>query len=136
MSTSKLVRLVALKRRVALQSFRNEASRLIAEITRLDQRIAQVNSLAGGYRDHLEQPDLTAGELFSITAITARLSERQTIDQARREMLEVERVRVANLLVEKRREIDKLEDETKRLLRHEANERYETQQSLLPARRV
>ena len=135
MSTSRLVKLAALKRSVQLQTWRREANRLFDEIHRLDQRIDQVERLEDIYRDHLAGQSVSANELISIRVINAQLRERKDIDKNRRELLDVERVRVSGVLAEKRREIDNLEDEAKRRKRLEAEEKLERLQSLMPARR-
>lgn len=135
MSRSRIIGLLALKRKVALQQFRQEQGRLTEEIDRLDQRIDQVATLEAGYHAHLMEKSITVSELRGITALTARLGERRDIDQRRRELLNVERIRLAPILVGKRREIEKLEEEAKLAARAEADEKAEKRLALMPARR-
>ncbi len=135
MSRSRIIGLLALKRKVALQQFRQEQGRLTEEIDRLDQRIDQVATLEAGYHAHLTEKSITVSELRGIIALTARLGERRDIDQRRRELLNVERVRLAPILVGKRREIEKLEEEAKLAARAEADEKAERRLALMPARR-
>ena len=124
MSRSRIIGLLALKRKVALQQFRQEQG-----------RIDQVATLEAGYHAHLTEKSITVSELRGITALTARLGERRDIDQRRRELLNVERVRLAPILVGKRREIEKLEEEAKLAARAEADEKAERRLALMPARR-
>lgn len=125
MSRSRIIGLLAIKRKVALQKFRQEQGRLTEEIDRLGLRIDQVVALEAGYHAHLTEKSISVNELRGITALTARLGERRDIDQRRRELLDVERIRLAPILVAKRREIEKLEEEAKIAARAEAEEKAE-----------
>ena len=136
MSRSRIIGLLAIKRKVALQKFRQEQGRLTEEIDRLGQRIEQVVALEAGYHAHLTETSITVSELRGITTLTSRLGERRDIDQRRRELLDVERVRLAPILVAKRREIEKLEEEAKLAARAEADEKAEKRLALMPARRI
>jgi hypothetical protein len=135
MSRSRIIGLLAIKRKVALQKFRQEQGRLTEEIDRLGLRIDQVVALEAGYHAHLTEKSISVNELRGITALTARLGERRDIDQRRRELLDVERIRLAPILVAKRREIEKLEEEAKIAARAEAEEKAEKRLALMPARR-
>ena len=135
MSRSRIIGLLAIKRKVALQKFRQEQGRLTEEIDRLGLRIDQVVALEAGYHAHLTEKSISVNELRGITALTTRLGERRDIDQRRRELLDVERIRLAPILVAKRREIEKLEEEAKIAARAEAEEKAEKRLALMPARR-
>ena len=135
MSRSRIIGLLAIKRKVALQKFRQEQGRLTEEIDRLGLRIDQVVALEAGYHAHLTEKSISVNELRGITALTARLGERRDIDQRRRELLDVERIRLAPILVAKRREIEKLEEEAKIAALAEAEEKAEKRLALMPARR-
>jgi hypothetical protein len=135
MSRSRIIGLLAIKRKVDLQKFRQEQGRLTEEIDRLGQRIDQVVSLEAGYHAHLTEKSITVNELRGITLLTARLGERRDIDQRRRELLDVERVRLSPILIAKQREIEKLEEEAKLAARAEAEEKAEKRLALMPARR-
>ena len=64
------------------------------------------------------------------------LNDRRDLDQNRLELLAEERQRLMAMLAAKKREVDRLEDETKRLKSREAEEKLEKLQALLPVRRV
>ena len=64
------------------------------------------------------------------------LNDRRDLDKNRLEVLASERQRLMGMLAAKKREVDMLEGETKRLKSREAEEKLEKLQSLLPARRV
>jgi predicted RNase H-like nuclease (RuvC/YqgF family) len=64
------------------------------------------------------------------------LNDRRDLDQSRLTLLAEERQRLMAMLAAKKREVDMLEDETKRLKRNEAEEKLEKLQALMPARRV
>lgn len=136
MSTAHITRLAALKRKVEYRKWQVETGRLIAEIQRLDERISQVDALKHIYQDHLSKPALTARELIGIRIINMHLNDRQDLDKNRLEVLAEERLRLMGMLAAKKREVDMLEDETKRLKSREAEEKLEKFQALLPARRV
>ena len=136
MSNSRITRLAALKRKVEYRKWQMETGRLISEIQRLDDRIGQVDALKAIYQNHLEKPALTARELVGIRIINMHLNDRRDLDQNRLELLAEERQRLMAMLAAKKREVDMLEDETKRLKRTEVEEKLEKLQSLLPARRL
>lgn len=136
MSDSRITRLAALKRKVEYRKWQMETGRLISEIQRLDDRISQVEALKSIYQNHLTKPSLTARELIGIRIINMHLNDRRDLDQNRLELLAEERRRLMTMLAAKKREVDMLEDETKRLKRNEAEEKLEKLQALMPARRV
>ncbi len=136
MSDSRITRLAALKRKVEYNKWQMETGRLVAEIRRLNDRINQVNELKDIYQDHLKKPSLTARELIGIRIINMHLNDRRDLDQNRLELLAQERQRLMAMLAAKKREVDMLEDETKRLKRNDAEEKLEKLQALMPARRV
>ena len=136
MSDSRITRLAALKRKVEYRKWQMETGRLVSEIQRLDDRISQVEALKSIYQNHLTKPSLTARELIGIRIINMHLNDRRDLDQNRLELLAQERQRLMAMLAAKKREVDMLEDETKRLKRNEAEEKLEKLQALMPARRV
>jgi hypothetical protein len=136
MSDSRITRLAALKRKVEYRKWQVETGRLISEIQRLDDRINQVDALKTIYQNHLEKPSLTARELVGIRIINMHLNDRRDLDMNRLQLLAEERQRLMTMLAAKKREVDMLEDETKRLKRSEAEEKLEKLQALMPARRV
>lgn len=136
MSDSRITRLAALKRKVEYRKWQMETGRLISEIQRLDDRISQVEALKSIYQNHLTKPSLTARELIGIRIINMHLNDRRDLDQNRLTLLAEERQRLMAMLAAKKREVDMLEDETKRLKRNEAEEKLEKLQALMPARRV
>jgi len=133
--TARIARLAALKRQVELQKWMSEASRLNSEIKRLNERIDQVDTLKQLYNQQLRAPSLTSKELIGIRIIDNHLNDRRDIDQNRRELLEVERQRMAVMLAQKKSQVDTLQSEAKQLKRAEANERFERLQSLVPLKR-
>ncbi len=135
MKTARITRLAALKRQVELQKWMSEASRLNSEIKRLNERIDQVDTLKQLYNQQLRAPSLTSKELIGIRIIDNHLNDRRDIDQNRRELLEVERQRMAVMLAQKKSQVDTLQSEAKQLKRAEANERFERLQSLVPLKR-
>ena len=136
MSDSRITRLAALKRKVEYRKWQVETGRLISEIQRLDDRINQVDALKTIYQNHHEKPSLTARELIGIRIINMHLNDRRDLDMNRLQLLAEERQRLMTMLAAKKREVDMLEDETKRLKRSEAEEKLEKLQALMPARRV
>lgn len=135
MKTARITRLAALKRQVELQKWMSEASRLNSEIKRLNERIDQVDTLKQLYNQQLRAPSLTSKELIGIRVIDNHLNDRRDIDHNRRELLEVERQRMAVMLAQKKSQVDTLQLEAKQLKRAEANERFERQQALVPLKR-
>ena len=128
--------IVALKRKIALNEIKREAFRLAEEIERLDTRLTQVADLQSAYKDHLALPGLSPTELRSTVQILNRLNERRDVDGARREILETERVRLAGMLAEKKRQIDKLEEEEQAARRAERAEKEARREALMPPRRM
>ena len=128
--------IVALKRKIALNEIKREAFRLAEEIERLDTRLTQVADLQSAYKDHLALPGLSPTELRSTVQILNRLNERRDVDGARREILETERVRLAGMLAEKKRQIDKLEEEEQAARRAERAEKEARREALMPMRRI
>ena len=135
MKTARITRLAALKRQVELQKWLSEASRLNDEIKRLNERIDQVDMLKQLYNQQLRAPSLTSKELIGIRVIDNHLNDRRDIDHNRRELLEVERQRMAVMLAQKKSQVDTLQLEAKQLKRAEANERFERLQALVPLKR-
>lgn len=129
------LQVVALKRKIALNEVKREAARLAEEIDRLEKRLAQVEELRQSYREHLSVPGLSPTELRSTLQILTRLSERKDVDGARREILEVERVRLAALLADRKRQIDRIEEEERASRRAERAEKDARREALMPARR-
>ncbi len=136
MTTAHITRLAALKRKVEYHKWQIETGKLIAEIRRLDDRIAQVNQLKSVYQDQLTRPSLTARELVGIRIINMHLNERQDLDKSRLDLLAEERRRLLGMLAAKKREVDTLETEAQRLKRLESEEKLEKLQALMPARRA
>jgi hypothetical protein len=133
--TARITRLAALKRQVELQKWLSEASRLNTEIKRLNERIDQVDALKKLYNQQLRVPSLTSKELIGIRIIDNHLNDRRDIDHNRRELLEVERQRMAVMLAQKKNQVDTLQSEAKQLKKAEADERFERLQALVPLKR-
>ena len=68
--------------------------------------------------------------------ILARLNERKDVDGARREILDVERVRLAGMLAECKRQIDRLQEEEMAARRVERLEKEARREALMPTRRL
>ena len=135
MSRARTLQLMALKKTIALQAYRQEATRLFDEIARLDGRLAQIAELDRGYRDQLAVPDLHVTEYRDVMQIIGRLRERSDIDQARNQILIAERTRLRTVLAEKKRQIDKLEESADQARTEERQERDARLARLTPARR-
>jgi hypothetical protein len=133
--TARITRLAALKRQVELQKWMSEASRLNNELKRLNERIEQVDGLKKLYNDQLRAPAITSKELVGIRIIDNHLNDRRDIDHNRRELLEVERQRMAVMLAQKKSQVESLQTEAKQLKKAEANERFERLQALVPLKR-
>ena len=135
MSRARKFDLIALKHTIALQAYRREASRLFEEIARLDARIAQIKELDLGYREQLAIPDLHMTEYRDVLQIMNRLQQRREIDVTRNEILSVERNRLIQVLAEKKRQIEKLEESAVEVRKEERREREDRAAALVPARR-
>jgi len=135
MARARVYELMALKQTIELNAYRREASRLHEEIDRLDKRREQIVDLDQGYREQLSVPGITANEYRDITQIIARLHERTSVDLARREILETERERVGKILAEKKRKIERLEEEAKMVKVQESQILDERALLLMPERR-
>jgi len=135
MSRARIFELMALKQSIELNAYRREAARLHEEIDRLNKRRLQITDLDQGYREQLAAPGLTAIEYRDITQIIGRLHERTAVDQARREILETERERVARILAERKRKIERLEEEAKAVKVKERHAIEESNLMLMPERR-
>jgi len=135
MARARVYELMALKQTIELNAYRREASRLHEEIDRLDKRREQIVDLDHGYREQLAVPGITANEYRDITQIIARLHERTSVDLARREILETERERVGKILAEKKRKIERLEEEAKMVKIQERHILDERALMLMPERR-
>ena len=135
MDRARVYELMALKQTIELNAYRREASRLHEEIDRLDKRREQIVDLDQGYREQLAVPGITANEYRDITQIIARLHERTSVDLARREILETERERVGKILAERKRKIERLEEEAKMVKIQERQILDERALLLMPERR-
>jgi hypothetical protein len=135
MARARVYELMALKQTIELNAYRREASRLHEEIDRLDKRREQIVDLDQGYREQLAVPGITANEYRDITQIIARLHERTSVDLARREILETERERVGKILAERKRKIERLEEEAKMVKVQERQILDERALLLMPERR-
>jgi archaellum component FlaC len=135
MARARVYELMALKQTIELNAYRREAARLHEEIDRLDKRREQIVDLDQGYREQLAMPGITANEYRDITQIIARLHERTSVDLARREILETERERVGKILAERKRKIERLEEEAKMVKIHERQLLDERALMLMPERR-
>ncbi len=135
MARARVYELMALKQTIELNAYRREAARLHEEIDRLDKRREQIVDLDQGYREQLAVPGITANEYRDITQIIARLHERTAVDLARREILETERERVGKILAERKRKIERLEEEAKMVKIHERQLLDERALMLMPERR-
>jgi archaellum component FlaC len=135
MARARVYELMALKQTIELNAYRREAARLHEEIDRLDKRREQIVDLDQGYREQLAMPGITANEYRDITQIIARLHERTSVDLARREILETERERVGKILAERKRKIERLEEEAKMVKIQERQLLDERALMLMPERR-
>lgn len=135
MANARVYELMALKQTIELNAYKREAARLHEELDRLQKRRDQITDLDQGYRDHLTAPDLRPGEFRDVTQIIARLRERVDVDDARREILVTERDRVARILAEKKRQIERLGDEAKHVKTLERHAFEERSAMLMPERR-
>jgi DNA repair exonuclease SbcCD ATPase subunit len=134
-TNSRSVARYTLSKTIELRGFQREAARLVSEIKRLEERIAQVKSLEESYRQHLAMPNLSVMEYRSVIDIFRKLGERKTIDEARLELLVNERIHITQMLAQKQQHINKLEDEVQKLRKNEQNERDARAERLIPARR-
>jgi archaellum component FlaC len=135
MARARVYELMALKQTIELNAYRREAARLHEEIDRLEKRREQIVDLDQGYREQLATPGITANEYRDITQIIARLHERTSVDLARREILETERERVGKILAERKRKIERLEEEAKMVKVQERQALDERALLLMPERR-
>jgi hypothetical protein len=120
---------------ILLEAYKREARKLAEELKRLDTRIAQIDDLNQSYRQHLALPDLRAAEYRDATSILMRLTERRDIDVQRKDLLGVERDRLSRILAEKKRQIERLEEEAKRVIAVERLEKERIRETLAPAYR-
>ena len=132
---SRRVKLYATKKNIELLGYQREAMQLRTELDRLSQRIEQVRQLLDGYNQQMAMPDMTGTEYMTIVDIYHRLSERRRFDESRFEVLDAERARLAGIMVQKKREVEKLEDKAKVLRIQEIEEKEEKAQKTLPAPR-
>ena len=135
MANARVYELMALKQTIELNAYKREAARLHEELDRLQKRRAQITDLDEGYREHLAVPDLRPGELRDVKQIISRLHERRDVDDARREILVTERDRVALILAEKKRQIERLGEEAKIIKSKERHAFEERSALLMPERR-
>ena len=132
---SRRVKLYATKKNIELLGYQREAMQLRTELDRLSQRIEQVRQLLDGYHQQMAMPEMTGTEYMTIVDIYHRLSERRRFDESRFEVLDAERARLAGIMVQKKREVEKLEDKAKVLRIQEIEEKEEKAQKTLPAPR-
>jgi hypothetical protein len=132
---SRRVKLYSIKKNIELLGFRREADQLKSELDRLNKRIEQVAELEAGYKQQLAMPEMSATEYMTIIDIFHRLSERRRLDQARYDMLETERSRLTGIVISKKREVEKLEDQAKSMAIQEREEKQEIADKMMPAPR-
>ena len=132
---SRRVKLYATKKNIELLGYQREAMQLRTELDRLSQRIEQVRQLLDGYHQQMAMPEMTGTEYMTIVDIYHRLSERRRFDESRFEVLYAERARLAGIMVQKKREVEKLEDKAKVLRIQEIEEKEEKAEKTLPAPR-
>jgi predicted nucleic acid-binding Zn-ribbon protein len=132
---SRRVKLYATKKNIELLGYQREAMQLRTELDRLSQRIEQVRQLLDGYHQQMAMPEMTGTEYMTIVDIYHRLSERRRFDESRFEVLDAERARLAGIMVQKKREVEKLEDKAKVLRIQEIEEKEEKAEKTLPAPR-
>lgn len=132
---SRRVKLYSIKKNIELLGFRREADQLKSELDRLNKRIEQVAELEAGYKLQLAMPEMSATEYMTIIDIFHRLSERRRLDQARYDMLETERSRLTGIVISKKREVEKLEDQAKSMAIQEREEKQEIADRMMPAPR-
>ena len=132
---SRRVKLYSIKKNIELLGFRREADQLKSELDRLNKRIEQVAELEAGYKQQLAMPEMSATEYMTIIDIFHHLSERRRLDQARYDMLETERSRLTGIVISKKREVEKLEDQAKSMAIQEREEKQEIADRMMPAPR-
>jgi hypothetical protein len=132
---SRRVKLYATKKNIELLGFQREAVQLRTELERLSQRIEQVRQLQEGYHQQMAMPEMTGTEYMTILDIYHRLSERRRFDESRFEVLDAERARLTGIMVQKKREIEKLDDKVKVLRVQEREEKEEKAMKSMPAPR-
>ena len=132
---SRRVKLYATKKNIELLGYQREAMQLRTELDRLSQRIEQVRQLLEGYHQQMAMPEMTGTEYMTIVDIYHRLSERRRFDESRFEVLDAERARLTCIMIQKKREVEKLEDKAKVLRIQEIEEKDEKAQKILPAPR-
>jgi uncharacterized coiled-coil DUF342 family protein len=132
---SRRVKLYATKKNIELMGYQREALQLRTELDRLSQRIEQVRQLLDGYHQQMAMPEMTGTEYMTILDIYHRLSERRRFDESRFEVLDAERARLTGIMVQKKREIEKLDDKVKILRIQEIEEKEEKAMKSMPAPR-
>ena len=132
---SRRVKLYSIKKNIDLLGYRREADQLKSELDRLNKRIEQVAELEAGYKQQLAMPEMSATEYMTIIDIFHRLSERRRLDQSRYDMLETERSRLTGIVISKKREVEKLEDQAKTMAIQEREEKQEIADRMMPAPR-
>lgn len=132
---ARTLQLMGKKVTILLEAYKREARKLAEELKRLDTRIGQIDELNASYRDHLTLPALRASEYRDTASILMRLTERREIDAQRHALLSVERDRLGRILAEKKRQIERLEEEAKRVLAAERMEKDRMREMLTPAPR-
>ena len=132
---SRRVKLYATKKNIELMGYQREALQLRTELDRLSQRIEQVRQLLDGYHQQMAMPEMTGTEYMTILDIYHRLSERRRFDESRFEVLDAERARLTGIMVQKKREIEKLDDKVKVLRIQEIEEKEEKAMKTMPAPR-
>jgi uncharacterized coiled-coil DUF342 family protein len=132
---SRRVKLYATKKNIELMGYKREALQLRTELDRLSQRIEQVRQLLDGYHQQMAMPEMTGTEYMTILDIYHRLSERRRFDESRFEVLDAERARLTGIMVQKKHEIEKLDDKVKVLRIQEIEEKEEKAMKSMPAPR-
>ena len=132
---SRRVKLYATKKNIELMGYQREALQLRTELDRLSQRIEQVRQLLDGYHQQMAMPEMTGTEYMTILDIYHRLSERRRFDESRFEVLDAERARLTGIMVQKKHEIEKLDDKVKVLRIQEIEEKEEKAMKSMPAPR-
>jgi hypothetical protein len=132
---ARTLQLMSKKVTILLEAYKREARKLADELKRLDSRIAQIDDLNKSYREHLALPQLRAAEYRDAASILMRLTERREIDVQRQTLLTVERDRLGRILAEKKRQIERLDEEAKRVVALERLEKERIREMLTPAPR-
>ncbi len=134
-SKARPIKIMAIKHQVAMRAYQRELNRINDEIQKIEKRAEQIVDLAEGYRLALRQPELLISEYRDTTLIISRLNERQTIDTQKRDLLLVERQRLNQVIAEKSKRIENLDEKVIEIKKIEIQTRDELRERLMPARR-